>query len=166
MSVTVWHLDLPAPAAFRPSGRALAYRLERMAPPDPALAAELYRAVGGPWHWTDRLPWTVGDWAARLADPRTELWVAYREDRTTGYFELERLDDGRVELKYFGLMPDEVGQGQGGPLLDAAVACAWAMGASGVYVNTCSQDHAAALPNYQARGFTVTTVESRRSKVE
>jgi hypothetical protein len=41
----------------------------------------------------------------------------------------------------------------GGVLLTAAVERAWEMGASRVWVHTCSLDAPAALPSYEARGF-------------
>ena len=87
-----------------------------------------------------------------------EFWLAMDEGAPAGYFELARLDDGRtVELVYFGLLPHAVGKKQGGPMLTAAVERMWAMGASRVYVNTCSLDHPRALENYKRRGFEFST---------
>jgi GNAT superfamily N-acetyltransferase len=59
------------------------------------------------------------------------------------------------------LLPHAVGTGQGGALLTGAIERAWAMGASRVYVNTCSLDHPAALSNYQKRGFQLVRVVER-----
>lgn len=159
--VTVWFLELPDRAAFRPSAGPRGYRLERLAAPCPAFARFLYVAVGGPWTWTDRLPWTDEQWAARLADPQVEFWVATIAGAPAGYAELARQPDGAVEIAYFGLLPHAIGQGHGGPLLTDAVERAWAMGARRVTVNTCSLDHPRALGGYLARGFAVVREERR-----
>ncbi len=58
-----------------------------------------------------------------------------------------------MEIVYFGLLPQFVGQGLGGHLLTEAVERAWQMDARRVWVHTCNLDHPAALKNYQARGF-------------
>jgi GNAT superfamily N-acetyltransferase len=88
-----------------------------------------------------------------------ETWVAYLAGTPAGYFELEAQAEGNVEITYFGLLPQFIGRGLGGPLLTATVERAWAMGARRVWVHTCSLDHPSALPGYQARGFRVFEVE-------
>jgi GNAT superfamily N-acetyltransferase len=70
-----------------------------------------------------------------------------------------------VEIAYFGLLPHAVGTGQGGALLSAAVERAWEMGASRVYVNTCTLDHPRALENYQKRGFRLFREETRTRSI-
>ena len=77
-----------------------------------------------------------------------------------GYFELERQAEGSVEIAYFGLLPQFVGRGLGGALLSAAVERGWEGGARRVWLHTCSLDHAAALPAYQARGFRIFETET------
>lgn len=153
--VTVWHLEL-RPEGFRPSGKPAGYQLERLTAAAPRFYRHLYEAVGGDWHWTDRLPWSPEQWQARLADPAVEVWVAYEGGAPAGWFELCRgPEEGTVEVAYFGLLPHAIGRGMGGALLSDAVRRAWALGAGRVYVNTCSLDHPGALANYQARGFEV-----------
>jgi GNAT superfamily N-acetyltransferase len=155
--VTIWYLEMNERAAFRPSGRPAAFTLERLTVAAPEFLSFLYQAVGGAYHWVDRLPWSPEDWLRRFNDPAVEYWVAYDGGAPAGYIELARLADerGTVNLAYLGLLPHAVGQGHGGPLLTAAIERAWAMGARRVDVNTCSLDHPAALANYQARGFTI-----------
>ena len=60
-----------------------------------------------------------------------------------------------MNLNYFGLMPEFIGQGLGRTLLDAAVDSVFlgAVGLRGMTVNTCTADHPRALPNYLAAGF-------------
>src|SRR4030095_14361795 len=55
----------------------------------------------------------------------------------------------------FGLLPEFIGRGLGGPLLTSAIEEAWrtSPSASRVWVHTCNLDHPSALGNYQARGM-------------
>ncbi|HEX9166434.1 MAG TPA: GNAT family N-acetyltransferase [Gemmatimonadales bacterium] len=163
--VTVWHQEMLSPTEFRPSTRPPAYALVRLTAPAPDFFRFLYAAVGGPWHWTDRLAWPAEAWAGRLADPMVEVWVGYDGGAPLGWFELCRQADGTVELVYFGLLPHAVGQGHGGPLLTAAVSRAWALGAKRVYVNSCSLDHPSAMANYGARGFRVFREEVKTKEI-
>jgi GNAT superfamily N-acetyltransferase len=70
-----------------------------------------------------------------------------------GYFELERHRDGSVEISYFGLLPEYRGRGLGKYMLTEAVQAAWALGATRVWLHTCTLDHPGALGNYLGRGF-------------
>ena len=76
-----------------------------------------------------------------------------------GYFELRRDDEADVEIAYFGLLHQFLGRGLGAHLLTEAVERAWAIGATRVWLHTCSLDHPAALPNYVKRGFTAYRTE-------
>ncbi len=60
---------------------------------------------------------------------------------------------GVVEIAYFGLIPAAQGKGLGKRLLEAAIRAGFDTPASRVWLHTCTLDHAAALPNYRARGF-------------
>ena len=113
----------------------------------------LYAEVGKNYHWIDRLPWTDEEIAKYLLQPEISLWLMTYEDKTAGYFELRKCDDGSTELAYFGLMPKFIGRGLGKHLLTCAVEQAWADGAKRVWLHTCTLDDPAALPNYLKRGF-------------
>ena len=63
-------------------------------------------------------------------------------------------------LAYIGLDQRVLGHRLGGWLVSKAVQTAFAWGAVRVWLHTCSLDAPAALPNYLARGFSVTRVES------
>ena len=131
------------------------------APTAATMAAALYAQVGAPWHWTDRLPWAEADWQRAINRDDVELWVARIADAIVGYFELQVAGD-RVELRYFGLLPEYTGRGLGPRLLSAAVARARTHGKDRLTVNTCTLDHPAALAGYLKRGFTVLRTETRR----
>jgi GNAT superfamily N-acetyltransferase len=127
--------------------------LRREADCSVALARSLYTAVGRAYHWYDRDAWTDERLAAHLGQPNVEVWVLREADRPVGYFELAREDNVSVEIAYFGLIPSAQGKGLGRRLLEAAIAAGFGSPASRVWLHTCTLDHPAALPNYQARGF-------------
>lgn len=152
------YLELSSRDQLQPAGRMPPdCLLMRATVPEPAFSSFLYTAVGGPWHWLDRLSWTPERWLAWVDRPDLETWVFYRQGTPVGFFELEAEPDGRVEIVLFGLLPRFQGQGLGGFLLTQAVHRAWALreGIRTVWLHTCSLDHPAALWNYLARGFRV-----------
>jgi len=154
LDVTIHHLEMLARDQLAPSARPTpAFQLVRAEVPCPALNRFLYTAVGGPWSWTDRLPWTESQWLAYLDRAELETWVAYIRGTPAGYFELEMQPGQNVEIAYFGLLPQFCGQGLGAALLTQAVERAWDMGARRVWVHTCTLDHPGALANYLNRGF-------------
>ena len=79
--------------------------------------------------------------------------MLYGHGAPGGYFELSKQCDDSVEITYFGLMREYLGRGLGKALLSAAADRAWSLGASRVWLHTCTLDNPAALPNYLARGF-------------
>ncbi len=127
--------------------------LERETDCSVALARALYAAVGRAYHWNDRDAWNDERLAATLASPSVEVWVLREGMRPGGYFELARDDDGSVEIAYFGLVPSAHGKGLGKRLLEAAIRAAFDSRSTRVWLHTCTLDHPAALPNYEARGF-------------
>jgi GNAT superfamily N-acetyltransferase len=129
--------------------------VERVDNAPPSLWRRLYTEVGRQYHWVDRLTWTDEEVTAYLADPALELWILRVDGELAGYVELRRHPDEAVEIAYFGLLPSFVGRGLGKFLLTRAVERAWARGAARVWLHTSSLDHASALPNYLARGFSI-----------
>lgn len=121
----------------------------------PELNRFLYTAVGGDWYWVDRLKWSYSRWLEYLSFPEHETWVLYVSGTPAGYFELDGQPGSDIEIAYFGLLPQFVGEGLGGYLLTAAVRRAWEKGARRVWVHTSSFDHPNALPAYRARGFSL-----------
>jgi GNAT superfamily N-acetyltransferase len=148
------YLELPTSGDLRPAPcpdpRA---RVERVEDCPPSFFRYLYAEVGRRYHWVDRLGWSDEEHAARLADPNVSLHLLSVAGAPAGYFELERHGDGAVEVAYFGLLPEFLGRGLGKYLLSRAASEAFALGASRVWLHTCTLDDPAALPNYLARGF-------------
>jgi GNAT superfamily N-acetyltransferase len=162
-TIEIHSLEMTSPQDLRPARPpAVELEIRQARIPCPELSRFLYTAVGGEWFWIDRLSWTYGQWLAWLDRPELETWIGYVQGTPAGYFELERQPGGaaeNVELAYFGLIPQFIGRGLGGALLTAAVERAWAIGASRVWVHTCSLDGPASLANYQARGFRIFKTE-------
>lgn len=167
VEVVVRHLVMSSPEALRPATRpAPPVRLRREPEATAAaVARECYALIGGPWHWTDRLDLDDAGWRELLDREQGEVWVARDGDAIAGYFQLARRDRD-VEIHYFGLAPDRIGQGLGGWLLTRAVERAWALAPHRVVLNTCTLDGPAALPNYLARGFTVVREEHRTREID
>lgn len=155
VSVTTWYLEMLDSAALRPKGCDRGdLVIQRVAVPCPEFSRFLYASVGGAWYWCDRLSWPYDRWLAYLQQPGVATWVAYVAGTPAGYIELEAQAGGNVEITYFGLLPQFIGQGIGGHLLTVGVEQAWAMPAQRVWVHTCSLDGPHAYRNYEARGFT------------
>ena len=159
--MTTYYLEMTDPVRLRPSRRVVeAFEVERSQVPYGALNCFFYHMVGAAWGWTDRLPWTDGDWQAYAERPGLETWLGYGRGTPAGYFELARQEGGQVEVAMFGLLPPFVGRGMGGALLTAALRRAWEGGTRRVWLHTTSSDHPHALANYQARGLQVYKTEA------
>jgi len=149
---TYLELHNPAPAPQQdvaPHGA----RLRRRDPCPVDIYRRLYRDVGAPWYWHDRLEWSDAQLAAHLARTDVHVWELEVHGASAGFFELQQDDAGAVEIVYFGLVPAFFGRGLGRYLLNAAVVAAARLGASRVWLHTCTLDSERALPNYKARGF-------------
>lgn len=126
----------------------------------PAFYRFLYTTIGRDYHWTDRLGWTDEEIRTYLSQRSVQLWVMYVDGAPAGFFELRRDEEGAIELAYFGLLREYLGQGLGGYLLTEAVMRAFAQQPARVWVHTCTLDHPAALHNYLERGFHVVREEA------
>jgi GNAT superfamily N-acetyltransferase len=162
MQATRTYLQLSDPARFLPAfGHFADFVVRRVTRPDPALYRFCYRTVGEAYHWRDRWGWSDAAIAAHLAQPEISLYVADRDGRFAGWYELRQVpEDASVEIAYFGLAPDAIGKGLGKHLLSCAVRDAWALGATRVWLHTCTLDHPHARPNYEKRGFVAYKTEA------
>ncbi len=153
-AVTRTYLEQRDPAQLRAPSRVPAgARVEQVRDCPPSFYRWLYAAVGGPWHWYERREWTDDTIRAHLGLPTVFLRVLLFEGAPAGYYELNRQSDGSVEVAHIGLLPERIGQGLGGFIVAEAVRDAWALGATRVWLHTCTLDGKAALPNYLSRGF-------------
>lgn len=115
----------------------------------------LYVSVGGAFNWVDRLLMPDDQLLAIIQDQRTDVFVLRVSGKTAGYAELDRRTDHQIELAYFGLFPEFLGQGWGKFFLNWTVQKAWSFGPRRVWLHTCDLDHPAALIVYRKAGFEV-----------
>lgn len=156
LSTTVTYLEMTAVTELQSRPLTAGMALSRIVPPDSSVNRRMYKDVGGPWAWRDKLVWSDAQWREYADRSELETWIGTLETVEIGYFELERQPDGNVQIQYFGLLPEFTDRGLGGPLLSAAIERAWSIpGTRRVWVHTCTHDHPAALPNYLKRGFRV-----------
>lgn len=152
-AVHIWHLERLEPPEEISAPRK--YELKLASANLPELNRMLYVAVGAPWMWYERYNWTYAEWQTFLNRQNVQTWVAYDGATPVGYFELEAQAAGSVEICYFGLLPEFIGQGYGRTFLQDAISKAWELGGKRVWLHTCTLDHPNALKNYQARGFKI-----------
>jgi GNAT superfamily N-acetyltransferase len=156
ITTVVTYLEMRAPPAEppRPAPRpGLEIRLARR--PSVAFYRFLYAAVGEPWTWTVRRWLSDAELRAILDDPRVEVDVLWADGVPAGYAELDRREAPDVEIGYFGLMPEFIGQGLGAYLLDWAIRHAWQTRPQRLWLHTCDLDHPRALAFYQKLGFRI-----------
>ncbi len=142
-----------APTSPTPTLPAEKIAIMRAENPSLSFYRYLYNTIGERWLWWERR--VMDDDALRdiIRDPKIEVYVLYVRGVPAGYAELDCRKRDDVELAYFGLMDDYIGRGLGGYFLRWAIDQAWTHAPERVWVHTCSEDHAAALPNYQKVGF-------------
>ena len=161
LEVTLTWLEMTArparPSFARPKGVALM----RAADPGVGFYRYLYNGVGEDWLWTDRRVLDDAALDAIVSDERVEIYVLYRHGAPAGFAELDRRQEGEIELAYFGLMPDAIGRGLGVWLLHEAIDIAWSYEPERLWLHTCTHDHPRALPLYQRAGFVPYRQETR-----
>jgi GNAT superfamily N-acetyltransferase len=152
----VTYLEMTA-APTRPARPAPRGDLEirRARAPTVSFYRYLYAAVGEHWTWTVRRCLSDAELAAILRDPKVEVNVLWVAGVPAGYAELDRRTPPDIEIGYFGLMPEFIGQGLGGYLLDWAIHHAWRMQPRRLWLHTCDLDHPRALGFYQRSGFRI-----------
>ena len=128
-----------------------------------------YAQVGAPHAWTGRSSWSDAEWVEELSRPGVRAWIARIDEDVAGLLELEAQPNGDVGIVVFGLVPEFVGKGFGGAFLTLATQLAWGMKSPRglptrrVWVQTSSQDHPHARPNYERRGFRTFRTERTRT---
>ncbi|MBZ9612516.1 GNAT family N-acetyltransferase [Rheinheimera maricola] len=125
----------------------------------PELSQFMFRAVGARWQWFSRLSWNYQQWFDYLTTQQVRTWLLWVQGTPAGYIELLKHTDQSVEIKFFGLLPQFIGQRLGQPLAEAAVTLAAQWQASRIWLHSCSADHPSALKNYQQAGFVITDIQ-------
>lgn len=113
----------------------------------------LYRAVGEDWLWESRLRMSDERLSAILHHPANELFSAMSGDVEVGIVELDRRKADDVEITFFGLKPQGIGQGLGSAMMTEALRRAWQDDTRRVWLHTCTLDHPGAIGFYRHCGF-------------
>lgn len=116
---------------------------------------ELYRRIGEPLRWDQRLRMPRAELLRLLVSERSAIYVL-RDDagRALGFCEFER-GVADSELKNFGLLPMARGNGLGSWLLRTALHCEWESRPGRIWLHTDNWDHPAAIHVYESAGFRV-----------
>ena len=155
------YLEMRSPDQLKPKRANPRFQVGEKTERDWQFNRDLYSRVGEQWDWIDKRSWTDDQWKEYATPPELRTFAGYYDDVLAGYYELRCDREGGIEIAYFGLLPQWIGQGLGGALLTSAIDQAWRMerNPSRVWVHTCNRDHPQALANYQARGMVVYKVE-------
>jgi GNAT superfamily N-acetyltransferase len=154
VETVVTYLEMRAPPAERPSPAPRDdLAIVRAESPTVSFYRYLYDTIGADWLWTDRKKLDHAALEAVLADAAVEVWVLWAAGVPAGYVELDRRAANEIEIAYFGLIPEFIGQGLGTYLLDWAIHRSWSYSPSRLWVHTQTLDHPRALAVYQKLGF-------------
>lgn len=149
------YLEMFSPPGVSASPPRPDVRVEWLQRPSVEAYRFLYNSVGRDYCWVDRNRMPDDELQKILEDEHVEIYVLHVGGEPAGYAELDGRRPGEIELAYFGLFPDFLGQGLGKYLLNWAVERAWSRRPRRLWVHTCDLDHPAALPNYVKAGFEV-----------
>jgi GNAT superfamily N-acetyltransferase len=155
VNVTVTFLRMDHAPTTPAPGLEAGFQIIRAQAPSVAFYRYLYNTVGEDYLWWLRRATPDHELAAMLRHKAVAIHTLYAKGEPAGFYELDARTWPDVNLSYFGLMPQMIGQGIGPAFLRAAVDEAWRLGAKGLTVNTCTADHPRALPNYLRAGFRI-----------
>ena len=113
----------------------------------------LYNTIGQRWLWWERRQISDKELSTIITNDKVDIYVIYVGGVPAGYGELDRRNEGEIEIAYFGLIPEFIGQGLGGYFLRWIIDQAWKHDSKRLFVHTCTEDHPAAIYNYQRHGF-------------
>jgi GNAT superfamily N-acetyltransferase len=152
--VTYLEMTEPPVGAALPPPRA-GLEVRRAIRPTISFYRYLYDTVGKEWTWYERKLLSDPELAAIIGDAAVEVNVLWADGVPAGYAELDHREPPDVELAYFGVLPEFIGQGFGRFLLDWAIRHAWRARPRRLWVHTCDLDHPRALAVYQKAGFRI-----------
>ncbi len=150
----ITYLEMTArPTSPTPPRPAVKVALLRAEKPTVSFYRYLYETIGQDWLWWERRQLTDPQLKTIIEDDLVEIYVLYVAGVPAGFGELDRRRAKDIELAYFGLMPEFIGQSLGGYFLRWMIDQAWSHNPKRLFVHTCTEDHPAAIHNYQRHGF-------------
>lgn len=129
--------------------------VDHLANPSVEEYRRLYNGVGSGYNWVDRNLMSADELRKVLHDDAISIYLLRVNGEAAGYSELDRRQPHEIELAYFGLFPQFIGQGLGRYFLAWTLERAWSFNPQRVWVHTCDLDHPAALGNYLRAGFEI-----------
>lgn len=152
LAAVVTYLEMTSPPQLSPA-RDSDCSIRRVESPDLDWYRRLYRAVGEQWLWFSRLRMPESELAALIRHPALEIHALSVDGIDKGLVELDRRVLPEIEIAYFGVTPDLIGQGMGSRLMRHALEQAWSHKPRRVHLHTCTLDHPHALQFYLNWGF-------------
>ena len=162
LSVSVTYLQMHEPpqtsALAPPAGTAV----KTLRTPPISFYRYLYNAVGTPWLWYERRRLKDQDLGDIIHHPQVIIDTLFYQHSPAGFceFDMRRWPD--LEISYFGLLPEFIGQGLGRYFLDTCVRSGWSKKPHRLWLHTCTLDHPRALPSYLKAGFGAYRTETLR----
>tara|TARA_Y100000590_G_scaffold397108_1_gene478401 strand:+ start:146 stop:652 length:507 start_codon:yes stop_codon:yes gene_type:complete len=130
--------------------------LEKVNPPNIELNKFFYKNIGKNHRWVDRLAWDNLKWISYLENKNVNTYTLKLNNDLVGYFEtIQDLSTKSIEIGYFGILDDYIGNKFGSYLLSEAIKICFQLKPQKVWVHTCSLDHKHALSNYLNRGLKI-----------
>lgn len=152
VELAVTYMEMTAPTVLStraPTGQATVAR-EQL---DGEAYLSLYRAVGAPVQWDERLRMPPAALDALLVRPTTHLHVLRQDGAPLGLCEFIGVGGTDVELAHFGVVATVQGRGLGSYLLSRALAHCWRHAPRRIWLKTDTNDHPAAVRTYEKAGF-------------
>jgi GNAT superfamily N-acetyltransferase len=137
---------------------ALYWGSERIATERPSRESylALYRRVGEPLHWDQRIVMPQRELEALLGGESLHIYVLRDvHGNALGFCEFDRSTFPQIELKNFGLVAEAQGRGLGPWLLATALQGEWRTNPDRIWLHTDVWDHPAARHVYERAGFRV-----------
>ena len=133
--------------------RDVRFTIERVWRPELDWYRGLFRRIGEEWLWFGHLVMPDAELVRTLHDPLVEVYAMRAGAIDLGLAVLDARTPPDVELMYFGVVPEAVGQGAGRYLMQQAIGFAFARAPRRFWLHTCSNDHPRALEFYRRAGF-------------
>jgi len=125
---------------------------------------DLYKSVGEPLGWDQRIRMPEGELAALLEAESLSVYVLRDPlGEGLGFCEFDRREFPDVELKNFGIVTAAQGRGLGPWLLSVALCEEWNHGPTRIWLHTDTWDHPAAIRVYERAGFRVFAVRDEEA---
>ncbi len=150
-----WYLQIDEPWTVDPAKPPRdGLTIIRAEKPGIAFYRFLYHTAGEEWLWGDRRRTSDEELLPLINDDDVDVMVLYDHGTPAGFFEMNYRNPEKSKINYFAILPDHIGSGLGGYLLNQAIVHAGSRRLP-LVLDTCSLDHPAALENYKKRGFVV-----------